>query len=195
MRKRLGSLRIKDRQFDVKDATLSGRVNASGPIHWSINVETHGASFSRELWEPRAYIEQYRSSARSMDEFLGSPIVIKSGSDSGRQPILPGSSVACLYVFEHDYTNENSIHLTGNSENGLNMVWQAKCVVHWGKKYGEGLDLHIGTELEFLGFSVDAQDTVLAGGVFARSFQTDGFHLHLEPGHQGYFFLPIPGAW
>src|SRR5260370_36797840 len=85
--------------------------------------------------------------------------VIKSGSNSGRQPIIPGSSISCLYVFEHDYTDQNSVRLSRHLGNRLKLVWEAKCAVHWGKKYGKGLDLLIDTELEFLGFSVDVQDT------------------------------------
>ena len=86
----LGFLRIKDLSFEVSESTLRGRIDTTGEVYWSINVETQGMVRAGEMWSRRAYLEEYRSPARSMNEFLASPILIESGSDADRRPILPG---------------------------------------------------------------------------------------------------------
>ena len=61
MAKNYGSLQIKDRVFEVKDAILSGKLKRSGPIEWFLQVDAKEAKYGGILWSPRAYSDNYLS--------------------------------------------------------------------------------------------------------------------------------------
>lgn len=194
MSKMLGTLCIKNREFGVTDATLSGKIRRSGPVEWFLEVVTEKKEVAGEFWSPVAYIEQYPSEARSMEDFIASPIVIKSGADFCGHTLMPGGRLCCLHVFEDNYLDRNHIKFERARGNRLKMVWSAKCAVHH-KEYGGNLDLQIETLVDFLGFSLDAEAKEEASTLLAKRFEPQGLSFHIEPGREGSYFLPVQGKW
>jgi hypothetical protein len=190
-----GILQIKDRRFNVTDATLSGKLTSSGPIEWFLEVETDGREHDEDLWDPKAYIEKYPAAVRSMDQFVTAGIAIKDGAEFCEHTILPGHRLCCLYVLEHDYLDDNQLQFKKAGGNQLKMIWTAKCAVYWVTDHGEKLDVRIESLVDFLGFSVDAEEEGEARKLLTAKFEPRGFEFHTEPGRKGSFFLPIPGEW
>jgi|GEM_PF-4595615 len=195
MSKKLGTLSIKNREFQVTDATLSGKIRRSGPVEWFLEVVTEKKEVGGEFWSPAAYIEQYPSEARSMEDFIASPIIIKSGAEFCGYTLSPGCRLCCLHVFEDTYLDRNHIQFERSRGNRLKMIWSAKCAVHRNKEYGSNLDLRIETLVNFLGFSLDAEVKEEASTLLANKFEPKGLSFHIEPGREGSYFLPVQGKW
>jgi hypothetical protein len=196
-KKKRGTLRIKDRDFTVRDATLSGSVHKKRPVEWYLSVRTDKAEVGGELWEPYAYLEQYTTKdASSIDELTERPFVIENGKRFCGNTILPGGPLCCLYVFEHEYLDENRIELRRAKGNQLDMRWTAKCAVHFDKKYGAGLELEIACLVDFLGFTIEAENRDAAARLLAaKELALPGFRFQARKKGQGPFLLPIAGKW
>lgn len=195
MAKKLGTLRIKDREFKVTDAILSGKIRRSGPIEWFLEVDTERTLYEGVGWSPRAFIEQYPSDVHSIDELIANPIVVKNGAAFCGHTIMPGGRLCCLQVFDTEYLDHTRIVFERTSRNRLKITWTAKCAVYRGEEFGANLDLKIETLIDFIGFSLDVTAKQEASDLLAKKFEPSGLYFHIEPGREGSYYLPHPSKW
>lgn len=189
---RLGTMRIADRKFKVIDATLTGRIGHESPVEWFLEVVTKEARYEGETRAPRAYLERCPSNACSMGQFLASPIVIESGADFCGHRILPDSRLCCLYLFEHDYLDDNLIRLARQRGNRLRLVWTAT-----GGFADDGgrVDVKIEARVDFLGITTESPDQEEARKILLANFDLRDFHYVAPAGERVGFFAPLPGKW
>jgi hypothetical protein len=187
----LGTLRIKDLCFPVTDATLSGKLYSSKLMEWFLSIETRETQIDNESFSAKAYLEKFPSNAKSMDQFVAEPIVIKDGGEFCDRKILPACRLCCLYVWEHHFLDDNRIQLERWGTD-LKMIWTAKCTVRLNEEYGDNLPMKITTVVEFTGLWLEAENKRAATKLLANVFDDKGFKIHKEPGHEGIYLLPVP---
>lgn len=187
---KLGTLGIAEHTFTVIDATFSGKLARTGPMEWFIEVNTEEKECEGELCSPRAYLERYPSKARSMADFIASPIIIEDGAAFCDHHILPACRLCCLYVFEHNYLEGNHIQFKKGIRSGFKLSWTAKCAAHWMTEQGEMLDVKIKTDVDFLGLWLEADNERDSKKLLANNFEVKGLKFHKEPAQEGSYFLP-----
>jgi hypothetical protein len=131
-------------ETEIADATISGFMQPDGSVLWDINIRCEEVEDDGISVNPRLYIEKLKWDVRSIKDFINHPILINDGAEFCNNRIMPGVPLCCLYVFEHDFINENKIHFY-KEDDDLYIKWSGH-----NKEYEVNLD----TSIEFLGINL-----------------------------------------
>lgn len=191
----MGTLAIRDREFNITEATLSGglyvesgatRVGATGtwfrrkkpraeqrPIwgcNWILNIETDGREFASD---DSKFPETWQP--RAYSENL--PLQVRSWKE------LDGLTIECdgpsqeekcqligpfhLYVYEHADVTRNRLHFSEINGTSLNLDWDGLCNVYAGD-YFEDIPFRVKTRVEFIGIRIVESDPSAAHAVISH---------------------------
>jgi len=171
-----GTLRIKDRTFEVTEATLDGYLEQDGQLLWEVGVSTSPREFDGEVWQPGVY-----------------------GGDLLRLPIatvldLPGTEVVpegdlFLDVFEQEAVTNSVWRFLDLAGSRLWVRWTGLCCVGWCEEYSDDLELVVETGLHFGGIKARIYDEEKAVEVLSKTLDPSQFVRTRIAGAPG-FVLP-----
>jgi hypothetical protein len=167
---------INSKTIEVLDATLSGVMNHEGCIEWYINIDCDSAEIDGINTSPGIYLERFEWGINCIEEITNKEINIEKGSSLSNDNLFPGESLCCLYVFEHQFLDENQISFY-LKETDLYVNWKAKN----SNKYSKRFEVDIDTKIEFLGINLgEAKDSEIVKKLI--KFDTSGLDYYQEDG-------------
>jgi hypothetical protein len=157
-------LRLKDKSFPVKLATLSAVIpdpywsqkydpDGYAGLSWSLCIETERDS-TNEIWGARAYHETLRYSVRRWIEVAGQvvdwsePFDAESGEPNGG-----------FYVFEHADISRGRLAFLERSGARMRFNWEGLCDVFFNEEYGKDLPFCTFGWATFQGVTVNGNES------------------------------------
>ena len=198
----LGTLTIRDREFEVTKATLTAGISKGGtrvgvtgvwnqpsvkrayeePViercNWMLNIETTDRNFTSddqdfpERWRPRAYSENLPVAVSSWTEFEGLTIECAGPSKAEKCKLVGPFH---LYVYEHADVTHNRLAFSRRMGNRFELGWSGLCDVYGGNEYSEDIPLRVQTQVTFEGVRVVENDLTRATAAMSQFFNPNEF--------------------
>lgn len=157
-------LKIKDRDFRIKDATIEAFVvdphwhkkyNSTGAsgLHWSLNVQCEREEFDGESWTPSVYFESMVLPISAWTSLEGQQVVWHAPHDT-----QTGEPNGGFYVFEHGDIPKGRIRIGLREGSNFKIEWDGLCDIYWDDIYKNDVPFSLITQANFKGITVMASE-------------------------------------
>lgn len=219
----MSTLTIKDRVFDVTDATFGASIghyekqwNLSNPYDLPEEEQEElreDEEFKFTDWMQLRWNLEIATAERDFEDTSWKPRVY--GEDMILEEMaVPNALVGTtlhadeydydrdlhlfsMYVYEHTGISRNSIRFLERNGCRFKVAWTGKCSVNWDDEYGEDLDFSFDGWLEFCGIAVRADSQKEALELLGKRLDVSQFK-EIQPSELGQACLRVydqPGFW
>lgn len=157
-------LKIKDRDFRIKDATIKAFVvdpywhkkyNTMGMsgLYWSLNVQCEREEFDGESWAPCVYFESMVLPISAWTHLEGQQVVWHAARDA-----QTGEPNGGFYVFEHGDIPKGRIGIGLREGSNFKIEWDGLCDIYFDDIYKNDVPFSLITQANFEGITVMASE-------------------------------------
>ncbi|MCM3337489.1 hypothetical protein M3650_02205 [Paenibacillus sp. MER TA 81-3] len=156
-------LKIKDRQFPIKEAAITATlldpywIDTYGPEYprhllWSLNIDTVPREYDEEQWEPRLHHENLNFALRSWKGLEGKRHCWSEPLDAEGEP------EGGIYVFGHEDITEGNLHIGTRRGNHFQVDWKGVCHIYWDDEYGSDVPFELNCTAVFTGIQINCSE-------------------------------------